>query len=204
MELLAGKGGKGKIGQEGFTIYLIQTGRLRLHQRQRRLLQTRRRRRGGPAAAGTLAEGPRQQRRTGLAGLPDEPQQADRQRPGQPRNPLQGLDHDDQRPEGDRPERHDQGRHALRRHDRQALPPGDRQERQGKRQSDPRSVGSAGHPDGPRERNRHQQASERRLISRFGHMSSGRQTESSALSGASNRRCDARKPGTGQGRESSQ
>ena len=86
MELLAGKGGKGKIGQEGFTIYADPDRRLRLHQRQRRLLQARRRRRRGPAAAGTLAEGARQQRRTGLAGLPDEPQQADRQRPGQPRD----------------------------------------------------------------------------------------------------------------------
>ncbi len=109
--------------------------RLGLHQRQHRLLQARRRHRRGAAAAGQVAEGAGQQRRTRLARLAHRPQQTDHLGPGPPRHPLQGRQHDDRRPARDRPQRLDQGRHPLRRHHRQALPPGDRQARQGKRQS---------------------------------------------------------------------
>ena len=133
MELLAGKGGKGKIGQEGFTIDLVQTGGSVYINGERRLLPPRRRRGSGAAAAGRWLKAPAEQRRTRLAGLADEPQQADRHGPGKPRHARQGLEDDDRRPAGDRHQRHHQGRHALRGNDRQGLPAGDRQGRQRKR-----------------------------------------------------------------------
>ena len=124
-----GKGGKGTISQEGFTIQLIQTGgAVYINGSAAFYKHVGGLGRGG-AAPGQMAEGPRQQRRTGLARRAHEPRQADRHRARRPRHRHQGRHHDGRRPEGRRTEGHDQGRHALRRRDGQALPAADHEER---------------------------------------------------------------------------
>ena len=71
MELVAGKGGQGRLALEGLSLELIELDRAVYIKGNRRLLPALRRAHGRAAAAGEVAEGIRAERAAGVAGVAD-------------------------------------------------------------------------------------------------------------------------------------
>ena len=121
LQLVAGKGGAGRISCDGLTIELVRIGPKLYFKGGEAFLRQLRRRRGAAARQQVVR---RLREPAGLRELraADRHRRADRPHPRLARNPRQGRDDDDRRPAGTRDHRHDRRRHALRRHDRARLP----------------------------------------------------------------------------------